>query len=378
MQANFDLGFLGGGQLARMSIMAAQRMGLSCVSVDSSPQTPASQVAPAHSGPMSEAETLAPIFARCARVTLENEFIPARVIQKAMTLAGRGPDALIPGLETLTMIQDKLVQRQVLEKAGVPVPVAAPIEQDGIRAVGLVGFPMVLKARFGGYDGRGTRYARTSEELERHRVEWQGGGWLAEQFVDFKRELAVMVFVTPHGYGVFPTMETVQKDHVCDLVFPAEDVDASEIALKAVAAVGGMGLFGVELFETKDGNILVNELAPRPHNSGHYTLDWGGVTQFEQHVRAVMGLPAAPVDGLPTCMANLFGIEGAGDWRRGLVAALEADPGIRFHWYGKEEARPGRKMGHINATSLDPVARAVAARDRFYQAWKVSDVQDRD
>jgi 5-(carboxyamino)imidazole ribonucleotide synthase len=265
------------------------------------------------------------------------------------------------------MIQDKLLQREALERAGVPSPKAVELSGDGAGAIAQIGFPMVLKTRFGGYDGKGTRYAKTAEALDDLQNSWQDGGWLAEQFVPFKRELAVMVFRSATETGVFPTMETVQKDHVCDLVFPA-DINASDIAIAAVEAVNGFGLFGVELFELPDGKILVNEIAPRPHNTGHYTLDWGGTTQFEQHVRLALGLPCAPIDGLPTCMANLLGQKNATDWRLGLAAALE-DPAVRVHWYGKAEAKPGRKMGHLNVCGSDAVNRAKAARQRFYAAW---------
>jgi 5-(carboxyamino)imidazole ribonucleotide synthase len=163
-------------------------------------------------------------------------------------------------------------------------------------------------------------------------------------------------------------METVQTNHVCDLVFPA-NTDASDVAIKAVEAVEGYGLFGVELFETEEGEFLINEIAPRPHNTGHYTLDWGGISQFEAHVRLVLGLPIPEPKGDGACMANILGIDVPGDWREGLRAAIQGDPGVHVHWYGKAEARPGRKMGHITAVGPDCRARATAARERFYAAW---------
>lgn len=364
----FDLGFLGGGQLARMSIMAAQRMGLNCVSLDPKEQSPASQIAPSIAGKLSDVEALARLFRSCARVTLENEFVPANAIVEALAAAQRDPSMLIPGVDTLAMVQDKLLQRQAYERAGVPSPKAVAVDDDGASAVGKIGFPMVLKARFGGYDGRGTRFAKNPAEFEDHRTLWSDGGWLAEQFVDFRRELAVMVFRGPHGTGCFPTMETVQTNYVCDLVYPC-DVDGEQIAIAAVEAVDGVGLFGVELFQTKDDKIFVNEIAPRPHNSGHYTLDWGGVSQFDQHVRLALSMPPAPLDGVPTCMANLLGQPNAGEWRMGMIAAISHDPGIRVHWYGKTESRPGRKMGHLNAVGGDIIDRAKNARQRFYDGW---------
>jgi 5-(carboxyamino)imidazole ribonucleotide synthase len=228
---------------------------------------------------------------------------------------------------------------------------------------------MVLKARFGGYDGRGTRYARSIEELESHASLWRQGGWMAESFVPFKRELAAMVFIGRNGNaGCFQTMETIQTNHVCDLVFPS-DVDASGVAVAAVRAVNGHGLFGVEMFELEDGSIQINELAPRPHNTGHYTLDWGGVSQFEQHVRLVCDLPTIVPVGNDTCMANLLGQERAGDFRNGLRAAMKVEPEARVHWYGKSESRPGRKMGHVNVVGSNCVARAKLAREAFYRGW---------
>lgn len=340
-----------------MSIQAAQRMGLRCVSLDPAEDSPASQIAAARAGSLSDPRAIAEIFELADHITLENEFIPADAIPE--------DPRLVPGRVALANIQDKLRQRQCLERAGVPSARAVPIPADGGPLD--LPFPMVLKARFGGYDGKGTRYARNAEEFEAHRDLWSKGNWMAEEFVPFRRELAVMVYRGPFGEGAFPTMETVQVNHVCDLVYPA-GVNAREVALAAVRAIEGFGLFGVELFELPDGQTVINEIAPRPHNTGHYTLDMGGVSQFEQHVRLAMGYaPSEPVVQ-PVCMANLLGQPGAGDYRRGLEAALR-HPGVHVHWYGKSEAKAGRKMGHLNAVGEDCVERAKAARDAFYQAW---------
>lgn len=361
--AIFDIGFLGGGQLARMSIQAAQRMGLKCISLDPGSETPASGVATAIKGALHDPSKIAELASQCDRLTLENEFIPA----DAIISAGFDLRKLVPGVECLAIIQDKLRQRLALEQAGVPSPKAVALE-DGVVAAKEIGFPMVIKSRFGGYDGKGTRYARTPEELESHRDLWKGGGWLAEQFVPFKRELAAMVFLNADNRGAFPTMETIQSNHVCDLVFPS-GVDGSQIAIAAVDAVHGNGLFGVELFELESGELLVNEIAPRPHNTGHYTLDWGGVSQFEQHIRLVMGYPMSSPQGLETCMANLLGQPSAKNYLLAMPKAL-ADPGVHFHWYGKTEAKPGRKMGHLNVVGGENVVeRARNARSAFYEAW---------
>lgn len=362
----YDIGFLGGGQLARMSIQAAQRMGLRCLVLDPDPDCPAAQIADHRKGRIDVAMEIAELAKRCQAVTLENEFIPMSEYALGQEMSGRRSEAFLPGAATLGTINDKYEQRQALSASAVPSPLAEPLD-DSFDA-GHIGFPMVIKARFGGYDGKGTRTVRSLEELDSYRDLWGQGGWHAEQFVTFKRELAVMVYRSQTEVCTFPTMETVQTDHVCDLVFPA-GVDASAIAMQAVEAVEGYGLFGVELFELEDGSFMVNEIAPRPHNSGHYTLDWGGVSQFEQHVRLVMGWPCATPEGQPTCMANLLGQPGAGDYRKGVEAAMVAVPHCHVHWYGKAESRPGRKMGHINVVGDDCIEAAKAARAAFYRAW---------
>ncbi len=371
----YDIGFLGGGQLARMSIQAAQRMGLRCLSLDPGVDTPASQIADHVVAGFDDVHALSKVLGQCKRVTLENEFISMLLLSGAANVSGRDVGVCLPSLRTLGLINDKFVQREQYLKHGVPSSrswsIGGAWENDSYLedVASRIGLPMVLKVRHGGYDGKGTLTIRSIEELRKSRSSWLSGGWLAEEYVPFKRELAVMVCRSKTQTICFPTMESVQTDHVCDLVFPA-NADASEIAIKAVEAVEGFGLFGVELFELQDGSFKVNEIAPRPHNTGHYTLDWGGLSQFEAHVRLVMGLPIPEPSGAEVCMANLLGQEGEGDYRQGLRAAIEGDPGVHVHWYGKVEARRGRKMGHINVVGKDCKPRAVAARERFYEAWR--------
>lgn len=365
----FDLGFLGGGQLARMSIQAAQRMGLRCLSLDPAADSCSSQIAPSIQGRLDDPEAIARLLKACRRATLENEFIPAEALREAMRIADFDDARLVPGTDCLATIQDKLLQRQAYARFGVPSPRAVPAA-EGMDEIGV---PFVLKARFGGYDGKGTRYARTQAELASHADVSGSPDWLAEEFVPFRREVAAMVYRTPRETGCFPTMETVQTQHVCDLVFPS-GVDASEVAIAAVEAVGGFGLFGVEMFETEDGRFLVNEIAPRPHNTGHYTLDWGGVSQFEQHVRLAMGWKPAVPEGGPCAMANLLGPERDGNLDHATENTLMLHPDAHVHWYGKQ-ARPGRKVGHINVRGGDKeTARAVAdqaaaARAAFFAGW---------
>lgn len=367
-----------------MSVMAAQRMGVSVVSLDEDPESPAAQVGPAMTGSIYDAEAIAKIMAVSDRITLENEFIKADALREACRIANFDPANVIPGIDTLEIIQDKLLQRQAYSAFGAPTPRAV----DAADAHQL-GFPCVLKARYGGYDGKGTRYAKTEAEYNDLRPIWEPGGWLAEELVSFSHELAVMVVATQDGrYDAFPTVVTEQKNYVCDLVYPCFDFTlglyARDVAIDAVKAVNGVGLFGVELFLDEEGFVKVNEIAPRPHNTGHYSLDWGGTSQFEAHIQVVLGCFGQVQHGLPTCMANLLGLDQVGSIDSAYDSVTKSFSQARFHWYGKKVAKPGRKMGHINVSGPDwdcfqrlpadqeIVKSAIASRDAFYAAWSNS------
>ena len=369
MSFEYDLGFLGGGQLARMSIQAAQQMGLKCLSLDPGQITPASQIASSLQGKLEDPESVAELIQSARHITLENEFIPADTIAQALEIASREPNCLLPGVETLRTVQDKLLQRKAYDKFGAPSPKAFELDPTNPQSsYEQIGFPCVLKARYGGYDGKGTRYAKSESEFNEHKPLWENGNWMVEQFVPFKREVAVMVCRSKTQTVCFPTMETIQTNHVCDLVFPA-NTDASQAAIAAVESVEGYGLFGVELFELEDGTYLINEIAPRPHNSGHYSLDWGGLSQFQAHVRLCLNIPIPELSGQPTCMANLLGQPDSRNFETALVQTLQDHPKANFHWYGKSESRPGRKMGHLNTVGDDAKQRAINARSDFYRHW---------
>lgn len=371
----YDLGILGGGQLARMTVLAAHRAGLRCLALDPEPGCPASQVGECHLGRLDDPQAVARLLRDCGRVTLENEFVPSAALQEAIGLAGRAQDCTVPSPESLATVQDKLAQREALARAGVPQPQFSALRSPDalIPALERYGGSAVVKRRFGGYDGKGTWFASGPEALPPHAFE--GLGVLAEAHVPFVRELAAMVVRTAEGSHCFPTVATQQSGGVCDLVWTLGPEDAEvaqrarEVARAAVKAVGGTGLFGVEMFECPDGSVLVNELAPRPHNSGHYTLDWGGPSQFEAHWRACLGLPIPALEGGEAAMANLLGPDQPGDWRRAREAALRAEPSAFVHWYGKAEWRPGRKLGHINAAGRGAKSRAERARAAFLAAW---------
>lgn len=364
----YDLLILGGGQLGRMSAQAGQKLGVRCLVLDPDPDCPASVAADVHVGEIEDPHAIAEAAKQADAITLENEFIPADIVQQALSAIGKDSIPITPNLEALATIQDKLRQRQAYANAQVPTPRAVELTSID-EAEAEIGFPMVIKARFRGYDGKGTRTAKTRDDLLQYQDLFMSSLWLAESFVPFKRELAVMVWRTPYGSGAFPTMETIQTNHVCDLVFPA-GIDASKAALEAVKAVNGYGLFGVELFEHQDGTLSINEIAPRPHNTGHYTLDSGGVSQFEQHIRLALGLTPATPSAEPAAMANILGQSSSIDgWAKARDAVLADFPDIHFHWYDKRESRPGRKLGHINAVGEGAKELAKLARDHFYSSW---------
>lgn len=341
-------------------------MGLDCLSLDPDPESPASQIADSITAKLDDITAIADLASKCDAITLENEFIRADAIRQGLSQAGVSESRIVPGLHSLALIQDKFTQREALAKAGLAGPAFTRLDAEGALVDAELNFPLVIKARFGGYDGKGTIVVQDSAAFEAARPFWSRGDWMAEAFVQFERECAVMVAVQGGTAHCFPTMVSVQTNNVCDHVFP-HTRDASEVALRAVRAVEGQGLFGVELFELADGSFWINEMAPRPHNSGHYTLDWGGITQFEQHIRLVMGLPLAVPGGSFTCMANLLGQSDHDAMEAGIRAALE-DSSVRVHLYGKRKSRLGRKMGHINASGEGAIDRALAARDRFYRA----------
>jgi 5-(carboxyamino)imidazole ribonucleotide synthase len=290
---------------------------------------------------------------------------------------------LFPTAQSIALVQDKLVQKQTLARAGLPVPRftavsgVAEIERGGAT----LGWPLLLKARRNAYDGKGNATVGSAAQAE---AAWRklggdrGRELFVEQFCDFSAELAVIVVRGRKGeLATYPVVETIQRDHVCHVVkapaaVPAEVASrAAGIARQAVAAVGGVGSFGVEMFLTRDGEILVNELAPRVHNSGHYSVEACVCSQFENHVRAVLGWPLGDTRMVAPAavMVNLLGARKAAGRPLGIERAL-AIPGAHIHIYGKAMSGAGRKMGHVTAlgATMDEAlatAHRAAAEIRF-------------
>jgi 5-(carboxyamino)imidazole ribonucleotide synthase len=379
---------VGGGQLARMTAAAATGLGVTFrVLSESESESAALVTHDVTVGSHLSLPDITAFAAGCDVITFDHEQVPAPILAE-LESAG----VLVrPGSEALRYTQDKLAMRERLGSLGVPCPRFAPV--SGVADV--VAFteqarrweqpwPVVLKAVSGGYDGKGVWVCRSAAEAEE--VIGHGIPLLAEQFVPFTRELAALVARSPSGQGAaYPVVQTVQVDGICrEVIAPApglrEDtaVRAEALALRVAADLGVCGLLAVELFELPNGEVLVNELAMRPHNSGHWTIEGARTSQFEQHLRAVLDLPLGscePPAGSFTVMANVLGGTDPDVYDR-YLHVMAADPAVKVHFYGKE-VRPGRKIGHVTilARPGDDVAavRMRASRAASYLRWGTED-----
>lgn len=325
-------------------------------------------------GDYTDLPTLREVTAGCAVVTFDHEHVPT---QHLHALAEAGV-AVRPGPEALVHAQDKVVMREAMALLGAPQPRWAVVASAA--DVEAFGFPCVLKVSRGGYDGRGVWVVREPGDVAEPLATAQERGvrLLAEELVDFRRELSAIVARAPSGQAAsYPVVATTQVDGIChEVVAPAPDLDpalagdAQELALEVAGRLGVTGILAVELFETRDGRILVNELAMRPHNTGHWSQDGAVTSQFENHLRAVMDLPlGSPAPRARwTVMVNILGSDDleVGRLYDGYPHALARDPQLRVHLYGKE-LRPGRKVGHVNAYGDD--LEDCLERARHAAAW---------
>ena len=366
------IGVLGGGQLGRMLALAALRLGLHVRFYRDDDSGPTDGVAEGFVGRFDDTDALRRFVAGCDVITLENEW------QDLRTLVGVLPPnvALWPSLETMRWVGDKIAQKQHAEASGLPVGAyRACSDLAELRAAAeALGLPVVVKRPRQSYDGYGNATAHDWDELQRAyaKLAEADGRVLVEAFVPFVRELAVMVARRPGGQdAAYPVATTVQREHRCAAVevpaaiAPGVAEVATELARRAAAAYRCVGVVGVEMFELADGRILLNEIAPRPHNTGHYTIEACATSQFENHLRAVLGWPLGPAElcAPAAVMVNLLGRRAGPVAPTALAAALTV-PGAHLHLYGKREARPGRKLGHVTVLgdSLE------AARERAEEA----------
>jgi 5-(carboxyamino)imidazole ribonucleotide synthase len=357
------VGVVGGGQLARMMQQPAIALGVGLrVLATSYEESAAQAVRDVRIGRHDDLDALRAFAAGCDVVTFDHEHVPPLLLK---LLQDEGV-AIRPNGRALVHAQDKLIMREALSAAGVPCPLWAEVERpsDVAAFADRAGWPVVLKTSRGGYDGRGVWVLDDIEavhDLMTTTTLAGGARWLAEERVDFVQELSAQVARSPHGQAVaYPVVRTVQTDGICtEVVAPApglsddEVVAAQHAALTVAGALDVVGMLAVEMFETRDGRVLVNELAMRPHNSGHWSIDGAVTSQFENHLRAVLDLPLGdPTPVAPySVMVNVLGGD-KGDLYRAYLHVMARDPGIRVHMYGKE-VRPGRKLGHITAVGDD-------------------------
>jgi 5-(carboxyamino)imidazole ribonucleotide synthase len=354
------VGVIGGGQLARMMIPASINLGLDyrvlAESADSSAHLAATGV-----GDYTDVDTVLAFAREVDVITFDHEHVPQNVLA---ALVSEGV-AVHPSPEALAVAQDKLLMRERLTALGIPVPEWARIDSAADLETFLAqhGGRAVLKTARGGYDGKGVRVVRSVSDA----ADWlealaPGEALLAEELVDFRRELAQLCARRPSGeLALWPVVETLQAEGVCSEVIAPAPLSsgaiadmAGSLAEKIAEGLGVTGVMAVELFETTDDRLLVNELAMRPHNSGHWTMDGSTTSQFEQHLRAVLDLPlgATGTTVAHTVMVNILGGPRSGRMHDALPGAMAAHPTAKFHLYGKAP-RPGRKVGHVNVGGED-------------------------
>lgn len=356
------VGIIGGGQLARMCAGPAAELGVTLAVLAEAPDASAALVTPfAPVGDHTDVETVRDFARHCDVITFDHEHVPPSVIE---ALVADGV-AVHPTPEALLHAQDKLVMRRALTEAGVPCPrwTQATTEEEVTTFAEAVGWPVVVKTPRGGYDGKGVMLADTVDDVR----DWlsaaaeRGQTLLLEERVPFVRELSVLLARSPSGQAAaWPVVETVQTDGICtEVIAPAPDLEpeaaraATLVGLDIAAALEVTGVMAVELFELADGSVVVNELAMRPHNSGHWSMDGAVTGQFEQHLRAVLDLPlGSPRAREPwTVMGNVLGGEPT-DLYPTYRHLMARDPELKVHLYGKG-VRPGRKIGHVNVSGSD-------------------------
>jgi len=358
LDAGFTIGFIGGGQLARMSALQAFRFGMSVAVFASSKNTePVELMTPkVIRGSLNDEDKLVEFASMCDLITLENEFLDSDVLKNVEFRSGK---KIYPDPDSFRLIEDKLIEKQTFEKAGIPVTPYAKLEvpEDIGKFGSEYGWPFVIKSAKGGYDGYGNATVNNIEEGIKAWTRLGGNSGkiiLAEAFVPYTMELAVMVARNRTGTVAYACAESIQENHICkEVIVPARipeslQIQARELAISAVEAIDGIGVFGIEFFLTHDNQILLNESAPRPHNTGHYTIEGCVTSQFENHIRAVCGLPLGSTDMISpvAIMINILGTQ------NGVANVKHGEDVLKtkhayLHVYGKTESKIGRKMGHL-------------------------------
>jgi len=369
------IGIIGGGQLGRMLTLAAIPLGFHVIVLDPHAQGPAAQVgAEEIIADLYDQSALGELAEKVDYITIEIEHIDTTILE-ALAMHGK---KINPAPKTIRLIQDKLLQKEFLAHAGVPVaPFRKLIDkQSAEKALVEFGGKMLIKTRHGAYDGRGNMVVCTKADIVAAFASFHGRELYAEAYVPFSKEVATMVARGIDGTVVaYPIVETIHKRNICiEVLAPARISEkirkqAESVALQVASLLEGAGTFGIEMFLTRDAKILVNEIAPRVHNSGHYTLEANRTSQFEQHIRAITGLPLGDTTMLvpAAVMINILGERDGPTVVNGLYQALDI-PQTSVHLYGKSPTKVDRKMGHITATGktiIEARKRARLARQQL-------------
>jgi len=370
------VGVIGGGQLARMMQPAAIALGID-IKVFAEQEGSSAHYATTQVGDNTNYDQLASFAASVDVITFDHEHVPLVILEKLIANNVK----IRPGPAALHFAQNKLAMRQALTEMGLPVPIwaAAKSSAEISRFIAENGPEIVVKTPIGGYDGKGVRVISQASEVADwiEAIDNYGGELLCEQKVPFVRELAQLVARNPSGdLRAWDTVQTVQKNGVCSEVIapapgPVDSDAAKEIANKIADGLDVVGVMAVEIFETASGELLVNELAMRPHNSGHFSIEGSITSQFEQHLRAVLDLPLGDTALMNegSVMVNLFGVDSENGFVENYGAAMAKFPELKFHSYQKVP-RPGRKMGHITAVGenhLELLAACHEAAELIYQ-----------
>lgn len=372
------IGIVGGGQLAKNLTLDALPLGFKVIALEPLATNVAMQAGAEHiDSNLYDKNSLLELGEKSDYVTIEIEHLETKALK---LIAKSGHASVFPSAATIELIQDKLAQKKFLANKKIAVAPFAEIssKKDALDFLHKCNSPIMVKTRFGAYNGLGNMLVRNEKELDHAWKKFAGTQLYAEKIISFSKELAVMAARDVQGNVVLhPITETIHKRNICqETLTPAAINDkikqkAEKVARKTVATFHDVGIFGIEMFLTQEDEILINEVAPRVHNSGHYTLNGCLVSQFEQHIRAITGLPLGSTDLLaPACvMVNILGERNGPTRLKGLDKAL-AVPGVAVHIYGKSPTKVDRKMGHINAIG----STIKQARDRARKARKLINI----
>lgn len=368
------IGILGGGQLARMSAFQAIRMGFDVAILEKEKDSPAGSLTKKEFvGWVDNNEILNNFIEASDIITLENEFIDFNYL----SLIENSGKKVVPSPKTISLIQDKFIQKKTLKKANIPAPefIEVTAESTYKEISKILGKKFILKSRKMGYDGYGNVIVKNNNEFQSaiENLSLRYSHLYAEEFVKFKKELAIMVARTRKEIKFYPIVETIQKNNICHIVIAPAKIGQRyikriyEISLHSLETIRGYGIYGIEMFIDENNKILVNEIAPRPHNSGHYTIEACITSQFENHIRAILNLPLGSTEMIKpyAVMVNLLG-------KRNDVGIIQnykdilLNDKIKLHIYGKANSKVGRKMGHISiiGDKLNSILRAAKSIEK--------------